>query len=828
MHMHIELTPGIALLLATAPIGLGLGWYAWRCRSLPGALILAAVAPLATLWALTSIGEVSASTLERKLVWANIQYVAITLLPVGLLALSIDYSGRRPWLSPKHILPLCLVPMVTLVLLWTDPLHHLMRSTVWLDTTGAYATVGRTFGPWFWFHSAYSYALIAAALGITLATTMSTPYFYRRQPLALLVGIIIPSTWNAAFIFAPSVMPAFDFTPVAILVGGLFAAWGILQIRVFNLVPVARHTLVEDMADGVLVLDETDRVVDLNRSAQKLIGRPRTSILSRRIGECWDAWTQMAAPHAAQANQADLSLADDGRRRHYEVKWSPLIRHDRVVGRVVAFRDVTERVLMEENLRRQTLTDSLTGLPNRTLFMTRLEEAIHMARRRADAIFAVMVLDLDWFKVVNDSIGHHAGDALLRSVADKLKRCVREVDTVARMSGDEFMILLNSISGVRDVLPILERIREELRVPVYFRRQEITTTCSVGVVLWDHTYDDPEDLLRAADTAMYQAKKAGRDCHRIFDEEMHISVMRTLKAENDLRAAIRQNRFSLAYQPIVDLRTGTVCSLEALIRWHHSERGTIFPDEFIATAEESGLIVPLGEMALREVCDQMSRWRSGSSPAVHLPVSLNVSPRQLAEPEFAEAVAKRLDEWRISTNHLILEVTETAFVREPLKSKTAMQALHDMGVRLCLDDFGTGWSSLQHLTTFPVQQLKIDQAFISKMAPGNTFFEVVRSLVSLAQTLGLEVIAEGIESTEQWLLLQELGCDCGQGYFIADPMGPAEITAYLEDMERGSCFLPQTPKRYDTQKPTDPARRAPDIHTPAWRPQVSLAVERTP
>ncbi len=257
---------------------------------LPGALILAAVAPLATLWALTSIGEVSASTLERKLVWANIQYVAITLLPVGLLALSIDYSGRRLWLSPKHILPLCLVPMVTLVLLWTD-LHHLMRSTVWLDTTGAYATVGRTFGPWFWFHSAYSYALIAAALGITLATTMSTPYFYRRQPLALLVGIIIPSTGTPPS-FLPLGHARVRFHSRGDIGGGLFAAWGILQIRVFNLVPVARHTLVEDMADGVLVLDETDRVVDLNRSAQKLIGRPRTSILSRRIGECWDAWTR--------------------------------------------------------------------------------------------------------------------------------------------------------------------------------------------------------------------------------------------------------------------------------------------------------------------------------------------------------------------------------------------------------------------------------------------------------------------------------------------------------------------------------------------------------
>lgn len=826
--MDMELTLGLTLLIATVLIGIGLGWYAWSCRSLPGALAFAAIAPLAGLWALAGVGELIAAELSHKLVWVNIQYVAVTLLPVGWFALSVDYSGRRAWLTRRRLLALCLIPVATQVLLWTDAHHHLMRASVWLDTAGTHAAMGRTFGPWFWVHCAYSYALIAIALGIIVSTAASTPYFYRRQPLAILVGSLIPVTWNVAFVFAPSVMPSVDFTPVATAVGGLVIAWGIFQVRIFNLVPVARHTLVENMSDGVLVLDEADRVVDLNRSAQELFGRPRASILSQPISHVWEAWSQMAAPHAAGANQADLCLGEDGRQRHYEVKWSPIVRHDRIVGRIVGFRDVTERVLMEENLRRQTLTDSLTGLPNRTLFMARLEEAIHLARRREDAVFAVMVLDLDWFKLVNDSIGHLAGDVLLRSVAAKLKRCVREVDTVARMGGDEFMILLNSITSARDVLPILERIQEELRTPVYFRRQEITAACSVGVVMWNPSYDDPEDLLRAADTAMYQAKEAGRGCHRIFDEEMHISVMRTLQAENDLRTAIRQNRFSLAYQPIVDLASGSVRSLEALIRWHHPERGTVFPDEFIAMAENSGLIVPLGEMALQEVCDQMSRWGSPQGLAAELPVSLNISPRQLTEPEFPAIVAKRLSEWRIPTGRLILEITETALMRDPLKSKRVMQTLQDLGVYLCLDDFGTGWSSLQHLSTFPVQQLKIDQAFISRIAPGNTSLEVVRALVALAQTLGLEVIAEGIENSEQWLLLQELGCDCGQGYYVGSPMGPAEIAAYLEDMERGSCPLPRIRDARDQQKAAEPARRPRETQTPAWRPQISLATKRTP
>lgn len=826
--MDIGLTVSLVLLVATVAIGISLGWYAWNCRSLPGARVFALMVPLVALWALAGAGELVARGLEQKLVWVNIQYVATTLLPIGWFALALDYSGRRAWLTARRLGALCLLPVTTQVLLWTDGHHHLMRASVWLDTAGGYPTVGRTFGPWFWVHCAYSYGLVAIGAAVIAATVVSTPYFYRRRPLALLIGSLIPLGYNAVFVFSPSIMPAVDFTPVATVVGGILVAWGLFQLRIFNLVPVARHALVENMSDGVLVLDDDDRVIDLNRSAQELIGRPKTSILSRPISECWEAWTQMAAPYAAGASQADLCLGENGSERHYEVKWSPLRRHGRVMGRIVGFRDVTERVLMEESLRRQTLTDSLTGLPNRTLFMARLEEAIHLARRRKDAVFAVMVLDLDWFKLVNDSIGHLAGDVLLRSVAAKLKRCVREADTVARMGGDEFMILLNSISSARDVLPILERIQEELRAPVYFRQQEITAACSVGVVLWNPSYDNPEDLLRSADTAMYQAKEAGRGCHRIFDEEMHNSVMRTLKAENDLRTAIRQNRFSLAYQPIVELQSGIVRSLEALVRWHHPERGTVFPDDFITMAENSGLIVPLGEMVLQEVCDQMTRWRSPRTPAGELPVSLNVSPRQLAEPEFPAVVAKRLEEWRIPTDRLILEVTETALIRDPLKSKMVMGTFQDMGIHLCLDDFGTGWSSLQHLTTFPVQQLKIDQAFISRIAPGNTSFEVVRSLVALAQTLGLEVIAEGIENSEQWRLLQELGCDCGQGYYVGSPMGPTEVVAYLEDMERGSCLLPQTREARDREKTAEPARRPREAQTPVWRPQISLATKRTP
>lgn len=824
--MELELTLGIILLSLTVPIGVGLALYAWSSRELPGALIFIIMVVLAIMWALAGVGELAAITLRNKLIWANIQYISIAFFPVAWLALALDYTGRRAWLTPWRLGALSLIPLVTQIMLWTNGYHHLMRATTWLDTSGSYPVVGRTFGPWFWIHCSYSYALLGIAIGIIMARTITLPYFYRRQPLALLVGSLIPLGANATFVFAPDVMPAFDYTPLATALAGIIVAWGIFQIPVFNFVPVARHALVENMSDGVLVLDHASRVVDINKSAQALIGKPLASILSQPIAQCWKAWAQLAIPQSSETGQADLHLNNSAAPRHYEVKWSPLTRHDRLVWRIVVLRDVTERVIMEDNLRDQTLTDSLTKLPNRTLFMTRLEDAIHRARRHQGAGFALIILDLDWFKLVNDSIGHLAGDALLQSVAVKLKRCVREEDTVARMGGDEFMILLNSITNARDILPTLDRIQEELRSPVYFQKQEMNIASSMGVVIWDPSYNDPKDLLRAADTAMYQAKEAGRGCYRIFNQEMHGLLMRTHKVETDLRSGIQQERFSLAYQPIVELQTGTIRALEALIRWHHPEHGTVFPDDFVAMAENSGLIIPLGEMALEKLCDQVSRWQSPRNPAAQLPVSLNLSPRQLIEPGFVKMVMDRLIEWQIPADHLMFDITETALLRDPQKSKSIMETLQDLGIKLCLDDFGTGWSSLQHLITFPVQELKIDQVFISKITRGNTEFEVVRSLIALAHTLGLRVTAEGIESSEQWRLLQEIGCDYGQGYYIGGPMGPAEVVKYLEDLERGSCPAdrPATPP---TVKPAP--KRAPwsqEANLPARPSKLPLPLER--
>jgi EAL domain-containing protein (putative c-di-GMP-specific phosphodiesterase class I) len=350
----------------------------------------------------------------------------------------------------------------------------------------------------------------------------------------------------------------------------------------------------------------------------------------------------------------------------------------------------------------------------------------------------------------------------------------------------------------------------------------MVAAASVGVVIWDATYRDADDLVRAADTAMYQAKQDGRGCHRIFDEDMHKAVLQALHDETELRAAIRERAFSLTYQPIVDLKTGSVRSLEALLRWKHPQRGTVFPRDFLTIAEDSGLILSLGAMAMDEVCAQLSRWHSPRQPVTGLPVSVNISPRQLIEPDFVPSVLARLADWRIPSDRLVIEITENALLRDPPKARQAMRKLKGLGIRLCLDDFGAGGSSLHHLLAFPVQELKIDPSLIEGVMAGNRDLEVVRSLVALAHTLDLEVTAEGVEKQEQWTLLGELGCDRAQGYYIASPMEPDVLVDFLDELEPNEPVVPRKAYRPESAPPPGgcPPAQEQDAHPPAAQRQL--------
>ena len=779
--MRMDYTPTVFLLVAGLPLAFFLLWYGWRNRTKPGVLPFVIVMALSTSWTIESALELVSADLSTKLLWADLQYLSIAFLPVACLAMAVDYTGNGAWLTRRNLSGLCLIPLITVGLTWTNVHHHLMRASVWLDTSAGHPVIGRTFGPWFWVHSAYSYLLLFAALAFLVHALLSRPPLYRKQPAFLLAGLAVPVLWNLFYLLTAGLLPTFDYTPAVFAIGELIVAWGLFRFRVFSLVLVARDTLLENMSDGLLVLDGSDTVADLNEAARALINRSADHILGKPIAESWPAWNQLAEPYRAGAGQAPLSIGNDGDRRDYEVKISELRGRANFLGRLLVIHDVTERSVLEETLRQQALTDGLTGLANRTLFMNKLVDAVHVARRHPNKLFAAIILDLDRFKLINDTVGHPAGDAVLENVAIRLKRCVREVDTVGRLGGDEFMILLEDINSTRDVIMVLERIQDEMRAPVYVRQQQMSTSASIGVVIWDASYRDPEDLLHAADAAMYQAKEAGGACYRIFDERMHLSLLEALHAESELRTALEQRDFGLEYQPVIDVKTGNVASLEALVRWQHPSRGMVAPHAFIGIAENSGLIVPLGEMILDQVCSQLSQWRSRVSPAFGLPVSLNVSPRQLTDTDFVGAVLTRMADWRLSPGALIFEITETALSRDPVRARTAIKELCGLGMHVCLDDFGTGPSSLQHLTNFPGQQVKLDCMLIAKIATGTTELAVVKSITDLAHALGLLVTAEGVESLRQWELLEDAGCDHIQGYYCGEPMSPPVLLGYLAD-----------------------------------------------
>jgi diguanylate cyclase (GGDEF)-like protein len=435
----------------------------------------------------------------------------------------------------------------------------------------------------------------------------------------------------------------------------------------------------------------------------------------------------------------------------------------RIDGVFCVARNVTGRREAERQLAHQALHDSLTGLANRVLFMDRLDQALARLQRHASPL-ALLFVDLDHFKVVNDSLGHAAGDEVLVQASERLRRALRPTDTIARFGGDEFVILCEDAAGRAEAEEIAGRISDALARPFNIGGQDVVLTASTGIVIANDTHTDSGALLRDADTAMYRAKERGRANSQVFDNSMRMRAVQRLELETALRRAIEKNELRVLYQPQVRLADGATVSCEALVRWQHPERGLIDPADFIPIAEESGLIVPLGHWVMRRVVADMSRSGIG------LPVSVNVSPRQLADPEFVDSVRQIVEEGGINASELCLEVTESALFSEPDTALLRLSALREIGVRLAIDDFGIGFSSLWHLRQVPeVDLLKIDRAFISDIGSNRKDSAIVGAVIVLAGSLGMDIVAEGIETQEQADELRAMGADYGQGWFYGRP-----------------------------------------------------------
>ncbi len=443
--------------------------------------------------------------------------------------------------------------------------------------------------------------------------------------------------------------------------------------------------------------------------------------------------------------------------------------------------DITARKNAEEQLLHDALHDKLTGLSNRALFMDRLTQSFGRLRRHPEAIFAVLFLDFDRFKNINDSLGHMAGDQLLIAVSHRIAGCLRPGDTVSRLGGDEFSVLLEDIGDVAGAIMVAERIQSAMQQPFAIASQQVFTSASIGIALSHLEYEHPEDLLRDADMAMYRAKATGKARHEVFDAGMHKRAVALLQLETDLRWAIERAEFQLYYQPIVDLGSGRVGGFEALIRWQHPTRGLVSPLDFIPIAEETGWIVPIGRWVLNEACRQLAEWQREIPRETPLSISVNLSGKQFSQPDLITGVEEVLTRYELPPGCLKLEITESALMENVQDVTDRLLQLHGLGVKLGLDDFGTGYSSLSYLHRFSLDTLKIDRSFIARMSEGGENREIVRTIVSLGKNLGMDVVAEGVEDATQLADLRALKCKSGQGYFFARPLTAVDARQMLEN-----------------------------------------------
>ena len=442
--------------------------------------------------------------------------------------------------------------------------------------------------------------------------------------------------------------------------------------------------------------------------------------------------------------------------------------------------EITPRKEAEEQLRRTALHDALTGLPNRALLTDRLEQAIRRSRRDGTR-FAVLFLDLDRFKTINDSLGHLSGDQLLVQIAERLVGCMREADTVARLGGDEFAMVVSDVSSMHEAVPVAERVHEALRAPFHLQGHRVFTSASIGITLSSERYERAEDFLRDADTAMYSAKTRGRARHEMFDARMHDQAMERLSLEAGLRHALERDEFVLHYQPLVSLRSGTVLGLEALIRWQHPERGLLYPDAFLALAEETGLIIPISEWALRAACQQSKKWQSALSRTVR--ISVNLAPQQLLDPGLPKLFETALNETGLEPSALGIELVESSLIESTDPTIQILRTLKRMGVLIAVDDFGTGYSSLSYLKRFPIDYLKIDRSFTQGVPRDVNDTAISTAIIAMARSLNLTVVAEGVETREQAEFLRSQGCDLVQGYYFSKPLDPERCLAYLKQSD---------------------------------------------
>ena len=543
-----------------------------------------------------------------------------------------------------------------------------------------------------------------------------------------------------------------------------------------------------------------DGLWDWNLKTNTIYFSPRWKAMlgyaAEEISNAVETWFERVHPDDLDRLKALLRSHLDGVTPHFEVEHQ--IRHKDGTYRWVLTRglvvrderlaparmagsqtDITDRKRTEEQLLHDAFHDSLTGLPNRTLFADRLSQAHVRAKRSGEYGFAVLHADLDRFQMINESLGHALGDAALKAAAGRIRGCLRPEDTLARFGGDEFLILLDAVKDLAETNRIIEAIQAELARPIALEGHEILTTASLGLVMATAEYERPEDYLRDAHLAMHKAKAHGRAGMEVYDAELYAKAMARLKLESALRKAVEEREFQVYFQPVVDLKTARLTGLEALVRWDHPERGLLLPQDFLSVAEEAAYLVAIDRLVMASACTHMRRWIDQDPSLAEITVSVNFCSRQFSEPDVVDFVSQTLATTGLRPRNLCIEITEGALMENINRTQEVLLKLQALGVRLFIDDFGTGYSSLSYLHHFPIDMLKIDRSFVGQMTSSGAPVPIVETIISLAHTMGMQVLAEGVETDAQCSALKSLNCNFAQGFLFSRPVNAAETEAYL-------------------------------------------------
>jgi diguanylate cyclase (GGDEF)-like protein len=760
----------VALVLAlVAVIDLGAAVWVWRRRRAAGRLSLTLLLAAAAIWCSTYALElVTVGRVSREM-WGSLEYVGTTLLPPAWLAFVLEYTGRRDRLTRRFVALLAIEPLAVFVALLNPATHDLIRHF----GPGPVAPVPVVeVGSLYWPHFVYTSALVGVGTVLLVVRLLRVSSLYRRQITVLLAAVGFAVVGNLTSSLQLPLSDLYDPTPITVSIGALILVWGAFRYRLLDLIPVARGAAFDMIPDPFLIVDAYGRVVDRNPAAIRVLGSGAYvgTLLQNLLQEHDVVLDATSAGPELKLHHATGTL-------EFEVVMSPLDdQQGRRVGQLVQLRDITARKQAERRLRALADIDQLTQLPNRRCLVEELDRAIARARREGGRC-TLLVLDLDRFKVINDSLGHPIGDQVLAGVGRRLRAGRIDGQLAARLGGDEFALVLPGF-GVEEADLTAVTVLAALAEPMRLGEHEVIVTGSAGLAVWPDDGDTGEELFGRADAAMYRAKRHGRNRTEHSDPVIDAGAARRRELGVDLWHALRRDELFLQFQPLVDLRTRYLIGVEALVRWRHPEHGLMSPSTFLPIAEQAGLMVDLDRWVLIEACRQAQEWAGHGHP---IPVNVNVSAEMIrpGRGSLGPEVLNAVNQTGLAPHLLVVEINEQTIIEDVASAAAELQRVRRLGVRLALDDFGAGHTSLTHLRRLPISVLKIDQSLIANLSERAEDRRILGAVTALAQILDLTVVAEGIEGEIQADLVRAAGCAIGQGFLYSAPVDAAEVEALL-------------------------------------------------